>query len=187
MIVIHLSRKQVESAQWMMGCPLFQNNETAEELAFSWDVSLDVAKIVVANVPKVKIEDHSLKLPHDRHIIKYLIGYAEQLVSTSGNEYLDELLGKNVEHREAVLKANAAVQSADALMGKLKEALKTADVECWYDFRSRNWIIHQIDAEGNQIGDAQFAYHKKTAVEIQKSLQAGIDVALSAEHDDRHA
>lgn len=32
----------------------------------------------------------------------------------------------------------------------------------WYDKRSKNWIAYIVDAENHQIGNAYFAYSKRT-------------------------
>lgn len=36
-------------------------------------------------------------------------------------------------------------------------------VDAWYSRSDEHWIVQRLDAEGNQIGDAQFPYHSVDA------------------------
>ena len=39
----------------------------------------------------------------------------------------------------------------------------------WYDRSCRSWILQHLDAEGNQLGSAEFCAHKQTAMVWLKS------------------
>lgn len=117
LIQIGLTAAQVESADWLLGCPLF--NEDAESLAHNWDETPERAAAIVAAAKQVKRDGRTLTLPSDHDVIEYLHEYADQLADMSGSEYLDELLGKGVPHREAQCKVNTAVRSAESLAEKI--------------------------------------------------------------------
>jgi hypothetical protein len=113
-----LTPAQVDSADWLLGCPLF--SETAESLAHSWDATPERAVALVAAAKQAKRDGLTLLLPADVDIINYLLDYADQLADMSASEYLDELLGKGIPHRAAQCKANAAVRSVEALAKKIR-------------------------------------------------------------------
>ena len=121
LIQIGLTAAQVDSADWLLGCPLF--SEDAESLAHGWDETPERAAAIVAAAKQVKLEGRTLTLPHEHDVIEYLHQYAEQLADMSAKEYLDELVGKGIPHREAQCKVNAAVRSAESLAEKLARYL----------------------------------------------------------------
>jgi hypothetical protein len=34
----------------------------------------------------------------------------------------------------------------------------------WYDRSTRSWILQHLDAEGNQLGSAEYCAHKQSAM-----------------------
>ena len=40
-------------------------------------------------------------------------------------------------------------------------------VDRWYDRHSRNWVVQKMDADGNQIGNAEYVYSKREAILIE--------------------
>ena len=126
---IGLTAAQVDSADWLLSCPLF--DEDAESLAHNWDETPERAAVIVAVAKQAKRDGLTLTLPSDRQVIEYLHQYAEQLADMSANEYLDELVGKGIPHREAQCKVNAAVRSVESLAEKIashKEAESNAEL-----------------------------------------------------------
>jgi hypothetical protein len=121
LIQIGLTAAQVDSADWLLGCPLF--DEDAESLAHNWDETPERAAAIVAAAKQVKRDGRTLTLPNDHEVIEYLHQYAKQLADMSGSEYLDELVSKGVPHREAQCKVNAAVRSAESLADKIASHL----------------------------------------------------------------
>ena len=117
LIKIGLTAAQVDSADWLLGCPLF--DEDAESLAHNWDETPERAAEIVAAAKQAKRDGLTLTLPIDHEVIEYLHQYAEQLADMSANEYLDELVGKGIPHREAQCKVNAAVWSVESLAEKI--------------------------------------------------------------------
>jgi hypothetical protein len=117
LIQIGLTAAQVDSADWLLGCPLFY--DAAESLAHNWDETPERAAAIVAAAKQVKRDGRTLTLPNDHEVIEYLHQYAEQLADMSAKEYLDELVGKGIPHREAQCKVNAAVRSAESLAEKI--------------------------------------------------------------------
>lgn len=43
-------------------------------------------------------------------------------------------------------------------------------VEAWYDRSTRNWIAYLVDADGAQVGPAQFSYSKDEAMDNMRYL-----------------
>ena len=41
-------------------------------------------------------------------------------------------------------------------------------IDCWYDPHYRHWVLYPVDAEGNQLDEATYAFGKKEA-QITKS------------------
>ena len=117
LIQIGLTAAQVDSADWLLGCPLF--DEDAESLAHNWDETPERAAEIVAAAKQAKRDGLTLTLPIDHEVIEYLHQYAEQLADMRANEYLDELVGKGIPHRDAQCKVNAAVRSVESLAEKI--------------------------------------------------------------------
>lgn len=38
----------------------------------------------------------------------------------------------------------------------------------WYFPQQKSWVVQSLDAEGNQIGDADYVYSKAEAVKLAK-------------------
>jgi hypothetical protein len=117
-IKIELTKPQVDSAKWLLGCPLFSETDAAS-LSHDWDVTIEQAELVISAAKLAKLEGQVLTIPQEGSVINYLHEYVEQLEDMSGNEYLDELIGKGIPHREAQCKVNAAVQSVESLKRKI--------------------------------------------------------------------
>lgn len=45
------------------------------------------------------------------------------------------------------------------------------DVSRWYDRHRKEWVIYPVDAEGNQIGSAQYGFSKAEAQEIEADIR----------------
>ena len=117
LIQIGLTARQVESADWLLGCPVFA--EDAESLAYNWDETPARAAAIVSAAKQARRKGLTLTLPSNREVIEYLHEYAEQLADMSAHEYFDELVGKGIPHQSAQCKVNAAVRSAQSLADKI--------------------------------------------------------------------
>lgn len=117
LIHIGLTAAQVDSADWLLGCPLF--DEDTESLAHGWDETPENAARIVAAAALCRREGNMLRLPKDKDVLEYLHQYAEQLADMGADEYLDELISKGIPHREAQCKVNAAVRSVESLADKI--------------------------------------------------------------------
>lgn len=40
----------------------------------------------------------------------------------------------------------------------------------WYDRHQRVWVVQDMDAEGNQIGNAEFSHRKSDAMDVARSI-----------------
>ncbi len=49
------------------------------------------------------------------------------------------------------------------------------DVAMWYDWRLRMWTLYPVDAEGNQLRQAQYAPRKDLALILKKDIWNGIE------------
>lgn len=45
------------------------------------------------------------------------------------------------------------------------------DVSRWYDRHRREWVIYPVDADGNQIGAAQYGFSRAEAIEIEEDIR----------------
>jgi hypothetical protein len=120
-IKIALTERQVDAANWLLGCPLF--GEDSQSLAHGWDINDERAADLVAAAKLARVDGLTLILPKCPEIVEYLHEYAEQLADMDSHEYLDELIAKGVPHRKAQCKANAAAKSTSALAEKIAEHL----------------------------------------------------------------
>lgn len=126
LIRIPLTAKQLDTADWLMGCPLFDNANTAESLAYEWDTTPERAFEIIVAVAQCRIDGKFLVLAPDIDVLEYLVGYAEQATDMAGNEYFCQLLD-TFNHQQAQCKSNAAVASAIALTDKLNAAKLTLE------------------------------------------------------------
>lgn len=44
-------------------------------------------------------------------------------------------------------------------------------IECWYDPHFRHWVLYPVDAEGNQLEEATYAFGKKEAMQIKAMME----------------
>lgn len=47
-------------------------------------------------------------------------------------------------------------------------------IECWYDRHIRLWTLYPVDAEGNQLDSATYAYGKVDAMVTKEAMEAGL-------------
>ena len=47
-------------------------------------------------------------------------------------------------------------------------------IECWYDPHIRLWTLYPVDAEGNQLSEATYAYGKADAKATKQAMEAGL-------------
>ena len=48
---------------------------------------------------------------------------------------------------------------------------KATHVDAWYDRHTRLWVIQCLDEDGYQVGDAQYVYGKKDAMDRKAELE----------------
>ena len=119
LIQIGLTAAQVDSAKWLLGCPLFCDYSDAAEVEHAWDETPERAAAILAAAKRCKVDGNTLTLDPDREVLEYVHEYAEQLADMSAKEYLDELLSKGLADNVAQCKVNAAVRSAESLAEKI--------------------------------------------------------------------
>ena len=56
------------------------------------------------------------------------------------------------------------------------DPLPAVRVECWYDKSARVWILTYKDAEGNQVGDAEYEYNRKSAAVHVDQMRAALGI-----------
>jgi len=44
-------------------------------------------------------------------------------------------------------------------------------VRRWYDRRTRSWVVQKLDADGNQVGDAEYVGTRAGAEAIERQLR----------------
>jgi MoxR-like ATPase len=116
-VAIQLTVAQVDTAEWVLGLPLFDLD--ADSLAYEWDETPKRAAAIVAAAALVKLDGRTLTIPVDRDVVEYLVADLERLADMSGDEYVDELLGKGRTHKVAQCIANAKVRSVESLSAKV--------------------------------------------------------------------
>lgn len=122
LIEIKLSETQIETAKWLLDCPLFYTD--AEALEWDWDITPERAKEIMEAVQLCKVDGNSLVLCEDGDVLVYIKEYAEQFADMASSELKDELIATtSLGLREIQCKVNAAVKSAEALAEKLGGAL----------------------------------------------------------------
>lgn len=47
-------------------------------------------------------------------------------------------------------------------------------IACWYDPHIRLWTLYPVDAEGNQLDSATYAYGKADAKATKQAMEAGL-------------
>lgn len=47
-------------------------------------------------------------------------------------------------------------------------------VTCWYDPHYRHWVLYPVDAEGNQLDEASYAFGKDNARATKQAMEAGL-------------
>lgn len=52
---------------------------------------------------------------------------------------------------------------------------RTAKVEVWYDRATRSWVVQRLDADGNQIGTADYVHSKREAQALAKEYERAIN------------
>lgn len=57
--------------------------------------------------------------------------------------------------------------------GEIPERKCTA-IECWYDPHYRHWVLYPVDAEGNQLCEATYAFGKADAKAEKAAMEAGL-------------
>jgi len=50
------------------------------------------------------------------------------------------------------------------MAAQLAEEGKVDHVEVWFNFEIKGWTVQNMDKNGNQIGDAQYAHYKNDAL-----------------------
>ena len=121
MIKIPLTVTQVDSAEWILGCPLFQSDP--ETISHDWDETEERCKEIALAASMARIDGRSLLIPNDYDVIEYMHYHATRLADMCGNEYLDDLISRGVSHSDAQRKANASVASAGSLANKVAKHL----------------------------------------------------------------
>lgn len=53
-----------------------------------------------------------------------------------------------------------------------REEPKAVKIVMWYDRSRREWVLYPVDADGNQIAEATYAFGKVDAVDTKKHLEA---------------
>jgi hypothetical protein len=48
--------------------------------------------------------------------------------------------------------------------------MKPHKVDAWHQSRANGWCVQVLDKHGNQVGDAEYHYHKKDAMHARKQL-----------------
>lgn len=59
-------------------------------------------------------------------------------------------------------------------MDNQPDPLPAVSVDCWYDQSARVWILTYKDAEGNQVGDAEYEYNRKLAAQHVDRMRASL-------------
>ena len=49
-------------------------------------------------------------------------------------------------------------------------------VEMWYDRSRRHWVVYPVDADGNQLKEAEYGFGKAEAMEIKKDLELAFGI-----------
>lgn len=44
-------------------------------------------------------------------------------------------------------------------------------IDQWYDRRTRSWVVQRMDAQGNQVGDAEYVYTRREADLIRRQWE----------------
>ena len=47
-------------------------------------------------------------------------------------------------------------------------------ISCWYDPHYRHWVLYPVDAEGNQLCEATYAFGKADAKASKQAMEAGL-------------
>ena len=53
-----------------------------------------------------------------------------------------------------------------------KEDAPAVEVRSWYDRHYRHWVLYPIDAEGNQLEEARYAFSKAEMKEVKADIEA---------------
>lgn len=56
------------------------------------------------------------------------------------------------------------------------EEAKPVRIEMWYDRHRRNWVLYPVDAEGNQLSEARYAFGKKEAKELKNDMETEYEI-----------
>ena len=53
-----------------------------------------------------------------------------------------------------------------------EEDAPAVEVMSWYDRHYRHWVLYPIDAEGNQLAEARYAFSKAEMQEVKADIEA---------------
>lgn len=120
---IELTKWQVDTVKWLLGCPLF-NEESVASLAWDWDIPEDEASELMAAAKAAKLTGTVLTVPRNAIVLDYMHNYCEQLESMNTNEGFEERLAKGDTHQQARCKMMATNKAVKAVARKLLAAIE---------------------------------------------------------------
>ena len=61
--------------------------------------------------------------------------------------------------------------NGEEVTDEIREDAVADHIECWYDPHFRHWVLYPVDAEGNQLEEATYAFGKKNALELKSEME----------------
>ena len=115
---LNLTKAQADCASWVLGCPLFCDEDVAG-LSHGWDVSEAAAADILAAAKACSLNGLVLTVATDARVLGYMQDYAGQLVEMGAQDAADWYIGQGDDEKTARCKANASVKAASYFADKL--------------------------------------------------------------------
>ena len=48
---------------------------------------------------------------------------------------------------------------------------KAVKIECWWDRFRRNWVLYPVNAAGDQLEEARYAFNRAEAQDLKKRME----------------